>query len=95
MFTIKEVVTLFSVTLVLNACMCGPSQRNISVESVKGYLGYHLQCRSKCARREGGGWERDKVGEEKRRRNTNVLICLVLPTFKLKILQVYQEIKEL
>lgn len=83
-FTIKEVVSLFTVTLLLNACMCGPSQRSLSVESGKGFLGYHLQCCSKWAGGHGG-----------RKTNTNMLICLVLLPLRLKIQLFYQEVKEL
>lgn len=65
--------------------MYGPSQRNISVESEKGFLGYHLQCCSKWATASVGGKEKE----------TQTLQCLVLLTLSLMIVHVYQEIKEL
>lgn len=42
--TFKEIVTLVTITHVVNACMCCPNQRNIPAEPEKVFLGYHLQC---------------------------------------------------
>lgn len=92
-FKIKEIVTLVTITHVVNACMCGPNQRNIPVEPEKGFLGYHLQCYLKRAT--GVRSEGERKIKKKKKRNKDMLICLALLTFRLKVLCIFQEIKGL
>lgn len=48
------------------------SQRNISVESEKGFLGYHLQCCSKWATGFGGGGGGGSREQKKKHKHVNM-----------------------
>lgn len=93
-FKIKEIVTLVTITHVVNACMCGPNQRNIPAEPEKGFLGYHLQCCLKRATGVRSEGER-KIKKKKKKIKKDLLTRLALLTFRLKVLCIFQENKGL